>query len=43
LIVPGGHFGMDGFLRIGFGGPPRELLEGLSRLQSMLENAKVGA
>ena len=43
LIVPGGHFGMDGFLRIGFGGPPRELLEGLSRLQSMLENAKAGA
>jgi aspartate/methionine/tyrosine aminotransferase len=43
LIVPGGHFGMDGFLRIGFGGPAAELLEGLSRLQSILEAVKAGA
>jgi len=36
LIVPGGHFGMDGFLRVGFGGPAHELFEGLSRLEQVL-------
>lgn len=38
LIVPGDHFGMDGYLRIGFGGPAHELLEGLSRLESLLRS-----
>ncbi len=28
LIVPGDQFGMDGYLRIGFGGPAAELIEG---------------
>jgi hypothetical protein len=38
LIVPGDHFGMDGFLRIGFGSDAAALLEGLSRLQDVLEH-----
>ena len=28
LVVPGDHFGMDGFLRIGFGGEPADLRAG---------------
>ncbi len=36
LLVPGDHFGMDGHLRIGFGGPARDLFEGLSRLEQVL-------
>jgi aspartate/methionine/tyrosine aminotransferase len=38
LIVPGDQFGMDGYLRIGFGGPAHELFEGLSRLESVLRS-----
>ena len=38
LLVPGAQFGMDGYLRIGFGGPAHELLEGLSRLESLLRS-----
>ena len=38
LLVPGDQFGMDGFLRIGFGGPGHELFEGLSRLESLLRS-----
>ena len=30
LIVPGDHFGMDGFLRIGFGNEPDDLRAGLA-------------
>jgi hypothetical protein len=40
LIVPGDHFGMDGCLRLGFGGPARDLLEGLSRLESLLKTVE---
>ena len=36
LIVPGDHFGMDGYLRIGFGDEPDYLREGLNRLHEML-------
>jgi aspartate/methionine/tyrosine aminotransferase len=36
LIVPGDHFGMDGYLRIGFGDEPGYLREGLSRLRDLL-------
>jgi hypothetical protein len=36
LIVPGDQFGMDGYLRIGYGGPAGELLEGLRRLEMVL-------
>ena len=32
LIVPGDHFGMDHYLRLGFGDEPRRLSEGLERL-----------
>ena len=32
LVVPGDHFGMDGFLRLGFGPPQDELQEALARV-----------
>jgi aspartate/methionine/tyrosine aminotransferase len=32
LVVPGDHFGMDHYLRLGFGNPREELLDGLSRI-----------
>lgn len=32
LVVPGDHFGMDSFLRIGFGPPQDELMEALGRV-----------
>lgn len=37
LIVPGDHFGMDGYLRIGFGEPTAYVTEGLARLHALLE------
>ena len=36
LIVPGDHFGMDGYLRIGFGEEVGYLREGLDRLHDLL-------
>ena len=36
LIVPGDHFGMDGYLRLGFGERPDYLKQGLERLHQML-------
>ena len=36
LIVPGDQFDMDGYLRIGFGGDPAMLTEGLGRLREVL-------
>jgi aspartate/methionine/tyrosine aminotransferase len=36
LIVPGDHFGMDGYLRIGFGDDVRRLTEGLERVGQLL-------
>jgi aspartate/methionine/tyrosine aminotransferase len=36
LIVPGDQFGMDGYLRIGYGGPGHELMEGLKRLEEVM-------
>ena len=36
LIVPGDHFGMDGFLRLGFGEPPEYNRAGLDRLKELL-------
>jgi len=38
LIVPGDHFCMYGYLRIGFGSDLAELRDGLSRLLSVLES-----
>ena len=36
LVVPGDHFGLDGYLRIGYGGRPASLREGLARLDRVL-------
>src|SRR5262245_7511238 len=36
LIVPGDHFGMDGYLRIGFGDDVEYLRNGLNRLDELL-------
>jgi aspartate/methionine/tyrosine aminotransferase len=36
LIVPGDHFGMDGYLRIGFGEETAYLREGLGRLKDFV-------
>lgn len=36
LLVPGDHFGMDGYLRLGFGERPDYLKAGLERLHSLL-------
>jgi aspartate/methionine/tyrosine aminotransferase len=41
LIVPGDHFGMDGYLRIGFGDEPAYLRSGLGRLRDLL--VEIGA
>jgi hypothetical protein len=38
LIVPGDHFGMDGYLRIGFGSETRYLRDGLDRLADLLRS-----
>jgi aspartate/methionine/tyrosine aminotransferase len=37
LIVPGDHFGMDHYLRLGFGNPRNELLEGLNRISEAFQ------
>ena len=36
LTVPGDHFGMDGYLRLGFGEPPEYNRAGLDRLRDLL-------
>ncbi len=36
LVVPGDHFGMDGYLRLGFGEPPSYNQAGLDRLRELL-------
>jgi aspartate/methionine/tyrosine aminotransferase len=38
LIVPGDHFGMDGYLRLGFGEPQGYTREGLRRLRDLLQS-----
>jgi len=38
LVVPGDHFQMDGYLRLGFGMEPRVLEEGLARLGRLLRS-----
>ena len=35
-IVPGDHFGMDGYLRFSFGLPEDYLREGLERISQMI-------
>lgn len=36
LMVPGDHFGMDGYLRLGFGDPPDYINAGLGRVRDLL-------
>jgi aspartate/methionine/tyrosine aminotransferase len=43
LIVPGDHFGMDGYLRIGIGPETGYLKKGLGRLEDLLQTIAVGA
>lgn len=43
LIVPGDHFGMDGYLRIGFGSELRYLRDGLDRLADLLRTLPASA
>jgi aspartate/methionine/tyrosine aminotransferase len=38
LVVPGDHFGMDGYLRLGFGERPDYLRQGLERLHALLSS-----
>jgi aspartate/methionine/tyrosine aminotransferase len=38
LIVPGDHFNMDGYMRIGFGPPKAELVEGLDRIETVIRS-----
>lgn len=42
LVVPGDHFGMDGFLRIGFGGEPADLGAGLARIDALVSSLSRG-
>jgi len=37
LVVPGDHFGMDGFIRIGFGNPADELLVALDLIREAFD------
>lgn len=39
LIVPGDHFGIDGYLRISFGSPPDYLAAGLDRIAELVSKA----
>ena len=38
LIVPGDHFHMDGYMRLGFGLPRPELLEALERIDTLVRS-----
>jgi len=42
LIVPGDHFGMDGYVRIGMGPPTEYLLAALDRFGALLRELKAG-
>jgi aspartate/methionine/tyrosine aminotransferase len=43
LVVPGDHFGMDGYLRLGFGEPSEYNRAGLERLSALLASLPDGA
>jgi aspartate/methionine/tyrosine aminotransferase len=43
LIVPGDQFGMDRYLRLGYGPEPDYLTEGLGRVKRVLEKCAAGA
>jgi aspartate/methionine/tyrosine aminotransferase len=38
LIVPGDHFNMDGYMRIGFGVPRSDLTEALDRVETVIRS-----
>lgn len=40
LVVPGAHFGMEGFLRIGYGLPAEQLEQGLARIGRSFASAR---
>jgi len=40
LIVPGDHFGMDGFMRIGMGDAPAYLTKGLERIDALIREIR---
>ena len=40
LIVPGDHFGMDGYIRIGMGDAPAYLTQGLERIDALLREVR---
>ena len=40
LVVPGDQFGMDGYLRIGYGSPREYLTAGLGRLDELVQQLK---
>jgi aspartate/methionine/tyrosine aminotransferase len=40
LIVPGDHFGLDGYLRISYGLPHDYLRDGLDRIRALIEELK---
>ncbi len=40
LVVPGDHFGMDHYLRIGYGPPPDYLMKGLDLMREVIEDSK---
>ena len=42
LVVPGDHFEMDGFLRIGFGCDPELLIPALERVGDVLDSVEAG-
>ena len=42
LIVPGDHFGMDGYLRVGYGSQKEYLTTGLNRISELVEQIKKG-
>ena len=43
LVVPGDHFEMDGFLRIGFGCDPELLVPALDRIGQVLDSVDAGS
>lgn len=43
LVVPGNHFEMEGYLRIGFGSDPAHVTGGLERLSEILDSIPDGA
>ena len=40
LIVPGDHFGMDGYIRVGMGDAPAYLTHGLERIDALLRELR---